>query len=93
MVGRYGALYHQWRPRALEALDALPDLGQATQLKAKILFSIVVVSEILYTVTCLASSVCRSKYYGSINKSLFIPQKGLYVTQSLNLTDVNILRF
>lgn len=34
----------QNRPRVLEALDSLPELMHATQLKAKILFSVVVVS-------------------------------------------------
>lgn len=43
-VGRYATLYYQNRPRALEALDSLPDLQYATQLKFKILFSVVVVS-------------------------------------------------
>lgn len=43
-VGRYAALYYQSRPRALEALDSLPELLHATQLKSKILFSVIVVS-------------------------------------------------
>jgi hypothetical protein len=43
-VGRYASLYYQNRPRALEALDSLPELAHATQLKSKILFSVVVVS-------------------------------------------------
>ncbi|KAK9881742.1 hypothetical protein WA026_017263 [Henosepilachna vigintioctopunctata] len=43
-IGRYAALYHQSRPRALEALDSLPDLIHATQLKSKILFSVVVLA-------------------------------------------------
>ncbi|KAF5307983.1 hypothetical protein FQR65_LT06551 [Abscondita terminalis] len=43
-VGRYAALYYQSRPRALEALDSLPELQHATQLKAKILFSVVVLA-------------------------------------------------
>ncbi|XP_017779345.1 PREDICTED: uncharacterized protein LOC108564744 [Nicrophorus vespilloides] len=43
-VGRYGGLYYQSRPRALEALDSLPDLQHATQLKAKIIFSVVVLA-------------------------------------------------
>ncbi|CAH0555309.1 unnamed protein product [Brassicogethes aeneus] len=43
-LGRYGALYYQSRPRALEALDSLPDLVHATQLKSKILFSVVVLA-------------------------------------------------
>lgn len=44
LVGRYASLYYQNRPRALEALDSLPELVHATQLKSKILFSVVVVS-------------------------------------------------
>lgn len=47
VIGRYASLYMQNRPRALEALDSQPELMHATQLKAKILFSVVVVSEIL----------------------------------------------
>ncbi|XP_044753467.1 uncharacterized protein LOC123312938 [Coccinella septempunctata] len=43
-VERYAALYYQSRPRALEALDSLPDLMHATQLKSKILFSVVVLA-------------------------------------------------
>ncbi|KAJ8985983.1 hypothetical protein NQ317_013867 [Molorchus minor] len=43
-IGRYEALYYHCRPRALEALDALPDLKHATQLKSKILFSVVVLA-------------------------------------------------
>lgn len=48
-VDRYASLYYQSRPRALEALDSLPDLTHADQLKSKILFSVVVVSR-LFTV-------------------------------------------
>ncbi|XP_019865235.2 uncharacterized protein LOC109594456 [Aethina tumida] len=44
LVGRYATLYYQSRPRALEALDSLPDLVHATQLKSKILFSVVVLA-------------------------------------------------
>lgn len=43
---RYDALYRHSRPRAMEALDSLPDLMHANQLKAKILFSVIVVSSI-----------------------------------------------
>ncbi|CAG9819262.1 unnamed protein product [Phaedon cochleariae] len=43
-VSRYESLYQQSRPRAMEALDALPDLKHAAQLKAKILFSVVVLA-------------------------------------------------
>ncbi|CAH1115163.1 unnamed protein product [Psylliodes chrysocephalus] len=44
VVSRYEALYRQCRPRALEALNSLPDLMHATQLKSKILFSVVVLA-------------------------------------------------
>jgi hypothetical protein len=44
LVGRYASLYYQNRPRALEALDSLPELAHATQLKSKILFSVVVLA-------------------------------------------------
>ncbi|VEN53299.1 unnamed protein product [Callosobruchus maculatus] len=44
VMTRYETLYHQYRPRALEALDALPELRHATQLKSKILFSVVVLA-------------------------------------------------
>ncbi|KAG5869280.1 hypothetical protein JTB14_018655, partial [Gonioctena quinquepunctata] len=44
VVSRYEALYLQCRPRTLEALDSLPDLMHASQLKAKILFSVVVLA-------------------------------------------------
>ncbi|KAL3270369.1 hypothetical protein HHI36_009415 [Cryptolaemus montrouzieri] len=43
-VGRYSSLYYQSRPRALEALDSLSELVHATQLKSKILFSVVVLA-------------------------------------------------
>lgn len=49
---RYDALYHHSRPRAMEALDSLPDLMHANQLKAKILFSVVVVSYLLSKYLC-----------------------------------------
>ncbi|EFA09543.2 uncharacterized protein LOC656542 [Tribolium castaneum] len=44
LIGRYASLYYQHRPRALEALDSLPELAHATQLKSKILFSVVVLA-------------------------------------------------
>ena len=43
MVRCYGNLYSQGRVNALEALDAIPQLHGASELKSKILFSIVVV--------------------------------------------------
>lgn len=44
MVRCYGNLYSQARVEALEKLDMLPQLIDATELKSKILFSVVVVS-------------------------------------------------
>lgn len=44
LVRCYGNLYSQGRVNALEALDAISQLHGATELKSKILFSIVVVS-------------------------------------------------
>lgn len=44
MVRCYGNLYSQARVEALEKLDVLPQLADATELKSKILFSVVVVS-------------------------------------------------
>lgn len=45
LVRCYGNLYSQGRVNALEALDAIPQLQGADELKSKILFSIVVVSK------------------------------------------------
>ncbi|CAG9862362.1 unnamed protein product [Phyllotreta striolata] len=44
VVSRYESLYRQCRPKALEALNSMPDLMHATQLKSKILFSVVVLA-------------------------------------------------
>ncbi|KAK5645491.1 hypothetical protein RI129_006791 [Pyrocoelia pectoralis] len=57
---RYAALYYQNRPRALEALDSLPELQHATQLKAKILFSVVV----------LAFRTCKNLRESKLRESL-----------------------
>ena len=43
LVRCYGNLYSQGRVNALEALDSMPQLHGAAELKSKILFSIVVV--------------------------------------------------
>lgn len=45
LVRRYGNLYAQARVDTLDALDELPDLKNAEELKSKLLFSVVVVSE------------------------------------------------
>ncbi|KAF5291153.1 hypothetical protein FQA39_LY14395 [Lamprigera yunnana] len=60
VIGRYAALYYQNRPRALEALDSLPDLQHATQLKAKILFSVVV----------LAFRICKNLREAKLRETL-----------------------
>ncbi|CAL4082796.1 unnamed protein product [Meganyctiphanes norvegica] len=44
LVRRYGNLYAQARVDTLDALDALPDLKNAEELKSKLLFSVVVLS-------------------------------------------------
>jgi hypothetical protein len=44
LVRRYGNLYAQARVDTLDALDALPSLKDADELKSKLLFSVVVVS-------------------------------------------------
>ncbi|KAB7506513.1 hypothetical protein Anas_06815 [Armadillidium nasatum] len=44
LVRRYAHLYDQTRLDALDALDALPDLRQADELKAKLLYSVVVLA-------------------------------------------------
>lgn len=48
---RYGALYSQANLHTLDALDSLEPLRDAPELKAKILYSVVVVS-CLHTITC-----------------------------------------
>lgn len=42
LINRYANLYSQARLHTLDALDALPQLAHATQLKGKILFSVIV---------------------------------------------------
>nr|XP_045616134.1 uncharacterized protein LOC123769176 [Procambarus clarkii] len=44
LVRRYGNLYAQARVDTLDALDALPDLRNAEELKSKLLFSVVVLA-------------------------------------------------
>lgn len=53
LVRCYGNLYSQARVEALEKLDTLPQLTDATELKSKILFSVVVVSIIILNRTGL----------------------------------------
>ena len=44
LIRCYGNLYSQGRVEALKALDSLPQLKDSSELKSKILFSVVVVS-------------------------------------------------
>lgn len=44
LIRRYGNLYAQSRVDTLDALDSIPELDHAHDLKSKILFSAVVVS-------------------------------------------------
>lgn len=44
LIRRYGSLYAQARVDTLDALDSLPQLRDADELKSKLLFSVVVVS-------------------------------------------------
>lgn len=64
----YSALYDHAHLHTLDALDALPPLDDAPDLKAKILYSVVVVSK----VRRLASPPFKSNYYyrdvGYLNK-------------------------
>ena len=46
LAERYGALYDQANLHTLDALDALEPLKGASDLKAKILYSVVVVSTV-----------------------------------------------
>ena len=46
LVRRYGELYSQTRLETLDSLDRLPQLVNAEELKNKLLFSVMVVSEI-----------------------------------------------
>ena len=48
MVSQYRLLYLENRTDTLEALDSMPQLKHVHNLKAKILFSIIVVSTFLY---------------------------------------------
>lgn len=66
LVRCYGNLYSQARVEALEKLDMLPQLADATELKSKILFSVVVVSILqtkcckIYVLSQLITSVLRN---------------------------------
>ena len=56
LIREYGALYAQARVVAMDALDALDQLGTADELKSKLLFSVVVVKTkpYLFSATCVA---------------------------------------
>ena len=46
LIRRYGNLYTEARLDAFDALDTLPEISDFDDLKGKLLFSVVVVSEI-----------------------------------------------
>lgn len=52
LISKYGDLYSQGRVDALDALDALDELAGLDDLKGKLLFSVVVVSN-QYSMDCL----------------------------------------
>lgn len=51
LIREYGALYAQGRVETMDALDALPDLAEADELKSKLLFSVIVVSKVVFKTT------------------------------------------
>lgn len=67
LAERYGALYAQANLHTLDALDALESLKNAPDLKAKILYSVVVVSATLSLSNCKwngsASPFAKLRYY------------------------------
>ena len=65
LVRRYGDLYSEARLEALDALDALEEIAQFEDLKVKILFSVVVVSDVTH---CLMTS--RSQLRSRLLSSL-----------------------
>jgi hypothetical protein len=65
LVRCYGNLYSQARVEALEKLDTLPQLVDATELKSKILFSVVVVS----TITMLYNRTLRRWFWRTLSPS------------------------
>lgn len=54
LIRRYGSLYAQSRVDTLDALDSIPELEHAHDLKSKILFSAVVVSYLQF--------LCKKKH-------------------------------
>lgn len=61
LIRRYGNLYAQARVDTLDALDSLPELRHADELKSKLLFSVVVLAfrSIQNTITDIKSNVRR----------------------------------
>lgn len=53
LVREYGALYAQGRVETMDALDALPELIEADELKSKLLFSVIVVRHWKITRVCI----------------------------------------
>ncbi len=72
LVRCYGNLYSQGRVNALEALDSIPQLQGARELKFKILFSIVVVSKIQNNLLDSTYSFFKIKYSAPLVSVLFI---------------------
>ena len=48
LIRRFGNLYSEGRVDAFDALDALPEMAEFDDLKGKLLFSVVVVSVVLF---------------------------------------------
>ena len=66
LVRRYGELYSQMRLETLDALDKLPQLVNSDELKIKLLFSVMVVSDSNFTVH--ASKNLEKNWYNFGNK-------------------------
>lgn len=72
LVRKYGNLYAQARVDTLDALDALPDLKNAEELKSKLLFSVVVVSVLSSVGVVLHVKVLLCCYPGVLVLSVFM---------------------
>lgn len=76
LAERYGALYAQANLHTLDALDALESLKDAPDLKAKILYSVVVVSVIFF----LNRIIINERYFSlSLNYDIIYQLNNLYL--------------
>lgn len=66
LIRRYGNLYAQSRVDTLDALDSIPELEHAHDLKSKILFSAVVVSIMLKNTRLILPYKLVSKFDYSV---------------------------